>query len=101
MPAEYFVHLHGCHEGGKGAQFPGDRITMETSLWRRRITAWGAEKSQQCHKYFLQYSTFASEKPDSNSVGGELLLAPGAIYNLITPLFIYNDSYKFSSQFEV
>ena len=28
----------------------------------RRITVRGAEKSQQCHKYFLQYSTFASER---------------------------------------
>jgi len=21
--------------------------------WARRVTAWGAEKAQQCHKYFL------------------------------------------------
>jgi len=29
------------------------------SLQGRQITAGGAEKSQQCHKYFLQYSNFA------------------------------------------
>jgi len=34
-------------------------------LLQGKITAWGAEwlrvaeKSQQCHKYFLQYSAFA------------------------------------------
>jgi len=28
---------------------------------RRRMTAGGAEKSQQCGKYFLQYSSFASD----------------------------------------
>ena len=39
-----------------GVQFPGCRITMV-----RRITA-RAPKAQQCCKYFLQYSTFASEK---------------------------------------
>jgi len=32
------------------------------SLWGRRMTAGGDEKSNQCHKYFLQYSTFASER---------------------------------------
>jgi len=26
------------------------------------MTVGGAEKSQQCHKYFLQYSTIASER---------------------------------------
>jgi len=29
----------------------------------RQITAGGAKKSRQRRKYFLQYSTFASEKP--------------------------------------
>jgi len=42
----------GVTRGGMGAQFP-----------RRRITAAGTEKSKQCHKYFLQYSTFVSERP--------------------------------------
>jgi len=43
----YMLHTGGA----KGAQCPGLRITG------------GAENSQQCHKYFLQCSTFASEKP--------------------------------------
>jgi len=42
----------GVTRGVTGSQFAGCRIT-----------AGGAEKSQQCHKYFLQYSTFTFEKP--------------------------------------
>jgi len=41
------------------------------------MTAEGAEKSEQCHKYFLQYCTFASENSVSNM---------GAPSNLVTPL---------------
>jgi len=45
------VLWQGRNDGvARGAQFPG-----------RRITAWGAEKSQQCRKYFLHYSTYAAK----------------------------------------
>ena len=58
----------GRNEGAKGERFTGRRITMGApkhcggaeSPWRRRMAAEGAKKSQQCHKYFLQYSTFDS-----------------------------------------
>jgi len=59
---------HYMQGRNKGAQFPG-----------RQMAAGCAEKSQQCHRYFLQYSTFASEKPVSNIGAANLLLAPGAI----------------------
>ena len=49
------------------------------SLRGHRMGAGGTEKSQQCHKYFLQYSIFASERPVSNMGAPNLLLAPGAI----------------------
>jgi len=55
----------------KGAQFSG-----------RRITAGGAKK-QQCHKYFLQYSTFASEKHQVRTWGAKLASCPG---RHVTPL---------------
>jgi len=49
--------MQGRNEGGqKGRNSPGAE-----SLWGRRIIAGGTEKSQQCHKYFVQYSTFASK----------------------------------------
>jgi len=35
----------------------------------RRITAGGAEKSQQYHKYFRQYCTFVSERPQVRKWG--------------------------------
>ena len=46
---DILVRYSGRQGRKEGAQFPG-----------RRVTAEGAEKSQQCHKHFLQYSTFAS-----------------------------------------
>jgi len=56
----------GVTREGKGSQFPG-----------RRITAGGAKKSQQCHKYFRQYSTFASEKHQVRTRGAKLASWPG------------------------
>jgi len=44
------------------------------------MTAEDAEKSQQCHKYFLQYNAFASKKTSSSNMGApNLILASGAI----------------------
>jgi len=52
-------HEQGRNEWGQeGHNSPGAE-----SLRGRRITAEGAEKSQHCHKYFIQYSSFASERP--------------------------------------
>jgi len=56
------------------------------SLWRPQIIAGGAEKSQQCHKYFLQYSTFASERPLVRTWGRQTCFLPVAPFNLATPL---------------
>jgi len=62
-------------QGGKGGAFP-----------RRRITARDAEKSQQRHKYFLQYSTFASKKPQVRKWRRQTCFLPQAPSNLVTPL---------------
>jgi len=50
----FFVNatFTGVTRGDKGRNSPGAE-----SPWRDQIPAGGAEKSQQCHKYFLQYST--------------------------------------------
>jgi len=37
----------------------GDRGLTREARWAQFL----AEKSQQCRKYFLQWSTFASERP--------------------------------------
>ena len=39
---------------------------------------WGSpQKSQQCHKYLLRYSTFASERPKGSTSGSKLVSYPG------------------------
>jgi len=56
----------GRNDGGaRWAQFPGRRIIMGAAnhCGGRQMSAGGAEKSQQFHKYFLQYSKFPSERP--------------------------------------
>jgi len=54
----------GVTKGGKGGTIPRAPIHYggAESLQGRRITAGGAEKSQQCHKYFLQYSKSTFER---------------------------------------
>jgi len=78
----------GVTKGGQG----GHDSPGAESLWGRRITAGrqmtaeGAEKSQQCHKYFLQCSTFASERPQFRTWGRQTCFLPRAPPNLVTPL---------------
>jgi len=62
------------NEGRQGGyNSPGDEL-----LWGRPITAESAEMSQQYHKYFPQYSTFASERPQLRTLGGARLASyPG------------------------
>ena len=74
--------VQGRNEGGKGGTIPPGA----KSLWGRRITEGGAEKSQQCHKYFLQYSTFASERPQVRTWGRLSCFLSRAPSNLVTTL---------------
>ena len=57
-------HRQGRNEGRKGGTIPRAPIHYggAESLQGRRITAGGAETSQQCHTFFLQYSKFAFER---------------------------------------
>jgi len=61
------------------------------------MTAGGAEKSQQCHKYFLQYSTFTSERPQFRTWGRQTCFLPRAPSNLVTPLLTRSSWNKFVS----
>jgi len=51
------------------------------------MTAKGAEKSPQYHRYFIQYSAFASERLQVRTLGRQTWLLPRGPSNLITPLF--------------
>jgi len=64
------------------------------SLWGRQITAGGAEKSQQCQKYFLLYSAFTSERLQVRTLGAKLACyqwgadvwwCPGRLPNCMPP----------------
>ena len=78
-------------EGGeRGCNSPGAE-----SLWERQIAVRGAEwflgrakKSQQCHRqaYFLQYNSFASERPQFRTWGHQTCFLSRAPSNLVTPL---------------
>jgi len=79
------IVCRGVTRGGTIPRAPIHYGSAE-SLKGRRITGGGAEKSQQCHKYFLQYSKFAFERTQiyrgaKLRPGGapNLFLAPGAI----------------------
>jgi len=51
------------------------------------MTAGGAGKSQQSHKYILQYSKFASERSQVRTWGRQNCFLPRAPFNLVTPLY--------------
>jgi len=50
------------------------------------MIAEAAEKAQQCHKYFLQYSTLASDRPQVRTYGWKTCFLPRALSNLVASL---------------
>jgi len=80
----------GVTTGVRGAQFHGRRITPGDAEILRGAPndCGGAKKSQQCHKHFLQYSTFASERPQVRTWGRQTCFLPRAPSNIVTPLSI-------------
>jgi len=72
-----------------GNNFPGAE-----SLWGRQINAGGAIKSQQRYKYFIDYSTFASERSQVWTWGRQTCFLPRAPSNLATPLLLQQQSQK-------
>jgi len=77
------VISRGVTRGKGGNNSPGAE-----SLRGRRMATWGAEESQQCHKYFLQYSTSASERTQVRTWGRQTSFLLRAPSNLVTPLVI-------------
>jgi len=73
----------GRTEGAKGGQCGGRWITG------------GAEKSQQCRKYFLQYITFSPERPQVRTWGRQTWFLPRAPPNLVTSLLAAHTTAKF------
>ena len=71
----YLLSGRGVTRGTKEAQFTG-----------RRITVGGAAKSQQYHKYIIQDSTLASERPQVQTWGRQTCFLPRAPPNLVALL---------------
>jgi len=65
----------------RGAQFPERPVTMGA-----RNDYRVAEKSQQCHRHFLQYTTFSSKISQVRTWGRQTCFLLQAPSNLVTPL---------------
>jgi len=61
-------------KGSKGTQFPGRRITMGEPNY-----CGGAEKPEQCRKYFLQQHICFRKTVGSNMGTPNLFIAQGAV----------------------
>jgi len=62
----------GVTRRGKGVAITRRRTTMGAP------NGYGdARKSQKCHKYFLQYRTYASKRPLVSNMGAKIASCPG------------------------
>jgi len=84
--------------GQGGSNFPG-----AGPLWGRRMAAGGAEKSQQCHKYFLQRRTFACKDLRLEHGGAKLASCPGRHLTSLCPWWLRKTclSWVLASRFNV
>jgi len=81
---EWEAACAGAYGGGtRGAQFPGRQVTIGG-----QITAVNVEKSQQCHKYFFQYSKSASETPQFRTWGAKFASCPGRHLTSLRPVLV-------------
>jgi len=70
----------GITRAARGAQFPGRPVTMGAPNDYRV-----AEKSQQCHKHFLQYTAFTSKISQVRTWGAKLASFPGRHLTSLCP----------------
>jgi len=86
--------VRGVTSGGMRGTIPPGPYHYGGAKWQRgrQMTAGSpndcrsAEKSQQCHKRFLQYGKFASERVQIRTWGRQTCFLPRAPSNLVTPL---------------
>ena len=63
----------------------GNHYVWANNYGWRRMTAGSAERSQQCHKCYLQNSTFASERPQVEHGVVKLVYCPGRHLTSLRP----------------
>jgi len=83
-------YIQGHNEGRQG----GRNSPGAESLRKVPNGCGGAEKFRQCHKRFLQYSTFASKKPQSRTWGRQTCFLPRVPSSLATPLSTFEYRFK-------
>jgi len=83
-----WFNQQGRNRGDKGGAIPpAPDHSVGTEILRGRRMIVGVPKSpQQCHKHFLQYSTFSSERPQVRTWGCQTCFLPGALFVLVTLL---------------
>ena len=87
VPSSLIIFLSpiGDHWQGRNVGARGEHSLGAESWWGHRITKEGAENSQQCRKYFLKYSTFASERPQVRTWGAKLAFCLGRHLTSLRP----------------
>ena len=75
-----------CAQGRKERSGKGGTISQAPNHCEDAERCGGRQKSQQYHKYILQYSTFASERPHFRTWGCQTCFLPQVQSNLVTPL---------------
>ena len=75
------MHIQRRNEGGQGTMLRGAE-----SMLGALNDCGGTEKSQKCHKYFLRYRTFASERPQVRTWGWQICSLPQLPSNLVMSL---------------
>ena len=85
------VHA-GVQRGGKGGVIPRAPSHYGGAKSLRGVPngCEVAENSQQCHNYFFQYSTLASERSQSRTLGGQTCFLSRPLSNLVTTLGVRN-----------
>ena len=81
-----FIQSQGRNEGGTIPRAPNHYGGAE-SLRAAPNDCAGAKKCKHCHKYFLQYSTFASLRPQIRTWGRQICFFFRALSNLVTALY--------------
>jgi len=75
------IPCRGVTSGARGSNYPGAESLRGD-----------VENSQKCHKYFLQYSKFASIRPQIQTWGRQICFLPRTPSNLVTPLVSYRST---------
>jgi len=87
--------MQGCNEGVQEAR----NSRAPNYCGGCQMTAEGAKKSQQYHKYFLQYSIYLLPKrPQVRTWGRQTCFLPRAPCNFVTPLVACHDFERHCSQ---